>query len=93
MQPTLPKDVTHYCRTCGFEANSRKGASAHAVVRNHYGVKHVDLMHRPYPKCSANCGLKASFEEKKAGRMLHGAYALGQKRAKQDAAAARRRPS
>jgi hypothetical protein len=74
MTPTYPQDVTHYCRYqgCGFEANSRKGASAHAVLRNHVGVKHTSLMGRPYPKCHSNCSFKATYHEKLEGKMLYG---------------------
>lgn len=74
MQPTAPADVTHYCRymDCGFEADSRPGASAHAVLRNHVGTKHTNVFNRPVPKCNANCGLKATYEEKLQGKMLYG---------------------
>jgi hypothetical protein len=75
VQPTYPQDVTHYCRYkgCGYAANSRPGASAHAVLRAHMGTHHTSMFHRPVPKCNANCGLKATYEEKLAGTMLYGA--------------------
>jgi hypothetical protein len=80
MTPTNAKNVDHYCRTCGFKAVARPGASAHAVVRTHYAVKHPTLS-RPYRVCAAGCGFKASYLEKQDDRMYYGAYALSQEAA------------
>jgi hypothetical protein len=80
MTPTNAKNVDHWCRTCGFKAVARPGASAHAVLRGHFAARHPKLS-RPYRVCPAGCGFKASYLEKQDDRMYHGAYALSQKAA------------
>jgi hypothetical protein len=42
------------------------------VLRSHVATKHTSVFNRPVAKCNANCGLKATYGEKLAGRMLYG---------------------